>query len=191
MGSGEGLPLIEQARYCGGRPGDGPAGEGAVTPESSLGLDVDKPVLMKENVRLGPFQTQIIECRIKPLLGESAHVLMTPSKPGGAQPLPPGLHVLHMYTKLKMSSSKVSMVVSNMSKSPIFLKKGVQVAQVVSASPVLPTELPSEMEATLGAEAMQEPMSVTTQQEKLLEKLNLDGCSNWIPQNAAAACISF
>ena len=50
------------------------------------------------------------------------------------------------------------MMVSSMSKSPIFLKKGVQVAWVVSASPVPPTELSSEMEAALGAEAVQEPV---------------------------------
>ena len=43
------------------------------------------------------------------------------------------------------------------------------------------------MEATLGVEAMQEPMSVTAQQEKLLEKLNLDSLSNWTSWNAATA----
>ena len=32
-----------------------------------------------------------------------------------------------------------------------------------------------------------EPMIVTAQQEKLLEKLNFDGLSNWTPRNAAAA----
>ena len=172
-----------------GMAGDSPMDEGAVTPESSLGLDMDEPILMKENVRLGPFQMQIIECRIKLLIGESTHVMVMPlrageSQPCGVQPLTPGLHVLHVYTKLKMSSSKVSVVVRNMSESPIFLKKGVQ---VVSASPVLPVELSSEMEATLGVEAAREPMYVTTWQEKLLEKLNLDGLSNWTPQNAATA----
>ena len=60
-------------------------------------------------------------------------------------------------------------------------------AWVVSASPVPPAELSSEMEVTLGAKAMQEPMYVTTWQEKLLEKLNLDGLSNWTPWNVAAA----
>ena len=44
-----------------------------------------------------------------------------------------------------MSSSKVSVVVRNMSESPVFLKKGVQVTQVVSTSPVLPAELSPEM----------------------------------------------
>ena len=85
-----------------------------------------------------------------------------------------------------MGSNKVCVVVRNMSQSPIFLKKEVQVVQVVSTSPVPPTELSSEMEATLGVEAVQESMYVTTWQENLLEKLDLDGLSNWTPQNAAA-----
>ena len=60
-------------------------------------------------------------------------------------------------------------------------------AQVVLASPVLPTELLPEMEATLGTKTVWEPMSVTTQQEKLLEKLDPDDLSNWTPWNAVAA----
>ena len=105
--------------------GDDPVDQGAVTPESLLGLDVDKSVLMKDNVRLGPFQTQILGCRTKLLIGESAHVMVMPlrageSQPCGAQPLAPGLHVLHAYTRLKMGSSKVSVVVRNMSESPSF-----------------------------------------------------------------------
>ena len=47
-----------------GTAGDSPAGEGAITSESSLGLNVDEPIFMKENVRLGPFQTQILEGRV-------------------------------------------------------------------------------------------------------------------------------
>ena len=58
---------------------------------------------------------------------------------------------------------------------------------VMSASPVPPAELSPEMEATLGAEAKPEPMSVAVRQEKLLEKLNLDGLAYWFPRNAAAA----
>ena len=71
--------------------------------------------------------------------------------------------------------------------SPVFLKKRVQVVQVVSASPVPPVELSLEMEVALGTETKQEPMSVTTHQEKLLDKLNLDGLSNWTLWNVAAA----
>ena len=86
-----------------------------------------------------------------------------------ANPLPPGLHVLHGYTCLKNSSSKVSLVVRNVSDSHIFLKKGVPVVRVMSASPVLPTELSPEMEATLDVESGPEPMSVAARQEKLQE----------------------
>ena len=56
--------------------------------------------------------------------------------------------------------------------------------RVVSASPVQPTELLPEMEAVLGMEARPEPMSVVARQEKLLEKLNLDGLAHWSPGNA-------
>ena len=56
----------------------------------------------------------------------------------------------------------------------------------MSASPVPPTELLPEMEATLGTEARPEPMLVVARKEKLLEKLNLDGLAHWSPGNAAA-----
>ena len=49
-----------------------------------------------------------------------------------------------------------------------------------------PTELLPEMEATLGAESQPEPMSMAARQEKLLERLNLDGLAHWSPENAAA-----
>ena len=71
-------------------------------------------------------------------------------QPGGVAPLPPGLHVLHTYTRLKMSRSKVSVMVRNMCDCLIFLKKGVQVAHVVLALLVPPAELSPEMESTLG-----------------------------------------
>ena len=83
-------------------------------------------------------------------------------------------------------SGRVSLVVRNMSDSHIFLKKDVPVAQVVSASLVLPAELSSEMEATLGMESRPEPLSMAARQEKLLKKLNLDGLAHWSPENAVA-----
>ena len=49
-----------------------------------------------------------------------------------------------------------------------------------------PAELSPEMEATLGAESLPKPMSVTARQERLLEKLNLDGLAHWSPGNAVA-----
>ena len=59
-----------------------------------------------------------------------------------------------------MGSNKLSMVVRNMSDSPIYLKKGVQITCVVLAMLVPPAKLSPEMEAALGVEAQQEPMSV-------------------------------
>ena len=56
----------------------------------------------------------------------------------------------------------------------------------MSAAPVPPAELSTKMEATLGVKTQQEPMPVSTCQERLLEKLNLDGLSNWSERNAAA-----
>ena len=118
--------------------------------------------------------------------------MVTPLKVGEGQPrdsrpLPRGLHVLHAYMHLKNGSGKVSLVVRNTSDSHILLKKGVLVVWVMSASPVPPTELSPEMEVVLGAEARPEPMLVVVRQEKLLEKLNLDGLAHWSPGNAVAA----
>ena len=42
------------------------------------------------------------------------------------------------------------------------------------------------MEATLGKESRPEPLSAV-RQEKLLEKLNLDGLAHWSPENVVAA----
>ena len=164
--------------------------EGMVASEEPPEKGIDESVMMREGMRLEPFQMQILECKTPLLLGETAHVMAAPLKAGvvqsaGVHPLPLGLHVLHAYTRLKMGSNKVSVIVHNMSASPIFLKKGMQVALIVSASPVPSAELLPEMEATLREEAWPEPMSVAAHQEKLLEKLNLDGFSNWITQNTA------
>ena len=117
--------------------------------------------------------------------------MITPLKAEGklqsSKPLPLGLHVLHAYTCLKNGSSKVSLVVRNASDSHIFLKKGVQVARVVSATQVLPMELSRVMEAALGVESRPKPLSIMVRQEKLLEKLILDGLAHWSLENAAAA----
>ena len=92
-----------------------------------------------------------------------------------------------MRTHLKKGNGRVSLMVRNMSDSHIFLKKGVPVVCVISASPVPPTELLPEMEAALGMEAKPETMTVMVRQEKLLEKLNLDGLAHWSLRNAAVA----
>ena len=123
---------------------------------------MDELVTVRESVHLGPFQTEIIEGWVRPLLGDTAHIMVTPLKVGEGQPrdlrpLPSRLHVLHAYMCLKNGSGKVSLVVRNMSNSHIFLKKGVLVMWVMSASLVPPTELSLEMEAVLGMEARPEP----------------------------------
>ena len=127
---------------------------------------------------------------MKPLLGSTSYVMIIPLKVEGRQretkPLPLGLYILHAYTRLKNSSGRVSLVVRNVSDSQIFLKKGVPVVQVVFAMLVPPTELSPEMEAALGEESRPEPLSVAARQEKLLEKLNLDGLAHWFPENAVA-----
>ena len=150
-----------------------------------------KLVMVWESVCLEPFQTEIIEGQVKPLLRYTSYVMITLLRAEGrlweTKLLPPGLHILHAYTCLKNGSGRVSLVVRNLSDSHIFLKKGVLVARVVSASLVPPAELSPEMEATLGVESQPKPMSVAVRQEKLLEKLNLDGLAHWSPENLVAA----
>ena len=51
---------------------------------------------------------------------------------------------------------------------------------------VPPAELSPEMEAALGEESRPESLSVAARQEKLLEKLNLEGLAHWSPENAVA-----
>ena len=173
-----------------------PASEGAETlVQGASGVspeeNIDELVMVQESVHLGPFQIEIIEGRVKPLIGYTSYMMITPlraeSRPQKTKPLALGLHVLHAYNHLKNGSGRVSLVVRNMSDSHIFLKKGVPVAWVVSASLVLPVELSPEMEAALGTESRPESLSVAVRQEKLLEELNLDGLVHWSPENAVAA----
>ena len=177
---GMAIPTSEGAET----PGEGASGG---SPEESI----DELVTVWESVCLGPFQTEIIEGWVKPLLRSTSYVMITPLKVKG-QPretklLPLGLHVLHAYVRLKNGSRRVALVVRNVSDSQIFLKKGVPVVRVISASLVPPTELSPELEAALDEEPRPEPLSVAARQEKLLEKLNLDGLTHWSPENAVAA----
>ena len=65
-----------------------PASEGVQTlnegasggsPEGSI----NELVMVWENVCLGPFQTEIIEERVKPLLGDSSYMMITPLRVEG------------------------------------------------------------------------------------------------------------
>ena len=107
-------------------------------------MDMDELVTVRESVHLEPFQTEIIEEQVKPLLGDTAHIVVMLLKVGEGQlrdsrPLPLGLHVLHTYTHLKNGSGKVFLVVRNMSDSHIFLMKGVPVVQIMPVSLLPPS----------------------------------------------------
>ena len=74
-------------------------------------VDVDKLVTVRESVCLGPFQTKIIEALVKPLFGDTAHVIITLLKVGEghlqeARPLPLGLHILHVSHTSRMAVSE-------------------------------------------------------------------------------------
>ena len=84
---------------------------------------------------------------------------------------------------LTAGSKQVSIVVQNITDSAIFLKRGAHVMHVVSATLVPPVEAPWEEEQ--GVQMSREWLSVQEQQKKLLDKLNLDGLSEWSPCNAA------
>ena len=66
-------------------------------------MDIDELVTVRESVCLGPFQTEIIEGGVKPLLGDMAHVMITPLKAEGqlqeARPISSGTpHSPHVHT---------------------------------------------------------------------------------------------
>ena len=131
----------------------------------STGKGTDEPILVKEHVKLGPFQTQILECKVKPLLRETVLMMVCPIRVGetqlaGIRPLHPGLHVLHTIMRLKMGSGKVSVVVCNMLDSPIYLKKGTRIAHMESALPIPPAELFLEVQAALGEDMQPGPLLV-------------------------------
>ena len=111
---------------------------------SALEPQTDVPVYVKEGIHVEAFQMQILECKVDPLQEESAEVMVIPVRPGDPQgvkikPLLPGLQVPYVFTVQKRGSGKVSTVMWNVSKSPIYLKKGIQVACLVPAAPILPS----------------------------------------------------
>ena len=104
-------------------------------------------------------------------------------KQGRACQLPPGLQVFHAYTTLMAGSKQVSIVVWNMTDNAIFLKKGARVVDIVSVMLAPSAEVPSEQDED--EQALKEHMTVQERQEKLMEKLNLNGLSERTPCNAA------
>ena len=159
--------------------------EGTDTPKEK---EVDTVIEMRGSIHVGPFQTEILEGKISQTPMCDTHVMVVPIgrievKRGKAHQPPPGLQVLHVYTTLTVRSKQVLIVVWNMTEKAIFLKKGMQVAHVVSAMLALLEEAPTEQAE--GMQAPKECMTVQERQEKLMEKLNLDGLSEWSPRNAA------
>ena len=92
--------------------------------------EMDEVVELKDNVHVGPFQTEVLKGRAARVPAHHMHVMIMPIRcaeveSGKAHPLPPGLQVLHAYTTLTAGSKHVLIVVQNMTDSAIFLKKGV------------------------------------------------------------------
>ena len=126
--------------------------------------EMDEVVEMKDNVCVGPFQTEILKGRVARVPTHDTHLMVVPIRhaeveSGRAHPLPPGLQVFHAYTTLMAGNKNASIVAQNMTDSAIFLKKGVCVVHVVSAMLVPQAELPTE-EPVEGTEVPQEQMSV-------------------------------
>ena len=139
---------------------------------------------------MGPFQTEILEGKISQAPAHDMHVMVTPigcmaSKQCSMRQLPPGLQVLHAYMTLTAGNKQVSIVVRNMTDKAIFLKKGARIAHIESAMLAPSEEVPSEHHED--TQALKERMTVQERQDKLLEKLNLDGLSEWTPHNATIA----
>ena len=71
---------------------------------------------MKDNVCMGPFQTEILKGRVAQMPTHDMHLMVVPIRhadveSGTAHPLPPGLQVLHAYTTLTAGSKYVLIVV--------------------------------------------------------------------------------
>ena len=166
--------------------------EGAEGTDTSEEKEVDTVIKMKDSIHVGPFQTEILEGKISQAPTRDTHVMVAPIgctaevKQGRACQIPPGLQVLHAYTTLIAGSKQVSIVVRNVTDKAIFLKKDAWVAHIASVMLAPPEEAPSEQDEDMHKH-LKEHMMVQERQEKLMEKLNLDGLSEWTPHNASIA----
>ena len=173
--------LLSRCVVTEGMPSESEGGAG--TPEKN---EVDMVVEMGSSTHVGPFQTEILEGKISQAPVCDTHVMVMPVgraelKQDRGRQLPPRLQVLHTYTTITAGCKQISIVVRNMTDQAIFLKKGARVAHIVSATLAPPEETPTQGE---DAHTLKECMMVQERQDKLLEKLNLDGLSQWTPRNA-------
>ena len=148
---------------------------GAGAPEKN---GVDTVIEMGSSAHVGSFQTEILEGKISQAPACDAHVMVTPvgrveSKQDRGRQLPPGLQVLHTYMTIMAGCKQIPIVGQNMTDQAIFLKRGTQMAHVVSATLAPLEETPTQGEDD--AHVPKECMTVQERQDKLLEKLNLDG----------------
>ena len=147
---------------------------------------------MKNNVHVGPFQTEILKGRVTQAPVKDTHVMVASIRctvvvRGKAHSLPPGLQVLHAYTMLTAGSKQVPIVVRNMTDSAIFLKRGAHVAHITSATMVPPEEAPSKEEQD--TQESRECLSVHTRETGETIGQTQPGWPEckWSPHNAAIA----
>ena len=113
-------------------------------------------------------------------------LLRVEGRPQETKLLPLGLHILHAYTRLKNGSGRVSLVVRNVTDSHIFLKKGVPVVWVVSASLVPPAELSPDGSCSRCRILTRTPVS-GSKAEKVAGEVELRWVGPLVPENAVAA----
>ena len=90
--------------------------------------EMNEVVEMKDNVRVGPFQIEILKGRVGRAPTHDMHLMVMPIRheeveSGRACPLTPGLQVLHTYTTLVAGSKHVSIIVGNKTNSAIFQRR--------------------------------------------------------------------
>ena len=143
------------------------------------------------STHVGPFQTKILEGKISQAPVCDTHVMVTPIAMSGIEAgqgmstTPWATSATYLHMTMAAGHKQISIVVWNMTDQAIFLKKGTRVVHVVSATLAPSGETPSTQDED--AHALKEHMMVQERQDKLLEKLNLDGLGQWTPRNAAIA----
>ena len=95
---------------------ESPRGETSGGQDAPTTDEMDKIIEMKDNIRVGPFQAEILKGRVARVPTHDTHLMVVPIRhadveSGKACPLPPGLQVLHAYTMLTAGSKPVLIVV--------------------------------------------------------------------------------
>ena len=114
---------------------------------------------------------------------------MTMALSEGKGTTPYGLQVQNVYTDLRDSSNRVSVVIKNTTGKAVMLNKGVAFAKVVATNEIPAFHLKSSMmEALDKMQGIERPrMSVFKWRKKLIQKLDLSGLKGWPNGQAKAA----